>query len=75
MIFHTVSAKDGSKNTLDLEDEERPSQPQKDKDEELEELLEKNPCRAQSELAEALGMTRQTIFKCKKRNFPQKTEN
>ena len=47
---------------LDLEDE-RLSQPQKVKDKELEELLKKNPCRAQSELAETRGVTRRTISK------------
>ena len=48
---------------FDLHDEERPGQPKKVEDEELEQLLAEDSCRTQSELAEELGVTRQAIFK------------
>lgn len=41
------------------------SQPKKVKDKELEEFLNENPYRTQSELAEALGVTRQAICECR----------
>ena len=45
------------------------------KDEELEELLEENLCRTQSELAEALGVARQTISKGQTQNFVKTAGN
>ena len=60
---------------MDLEDEERPGQLQKVENEELEELLEEDPCRMQSELAEALGVTRQAISKRQTQNFVKKADN
>ena len=39
---------------FDTEDKERPGHPKKIKDEELETLLDENPCRTQDELAESL---------------------
>lgn len=46
---------------FNLKDEERPGQPKKFEDEELEQLLNENPCQTQKELANALGMTHQAI--------------
>ena len=40
-----------------LEDEERPGQPKKFEDEELEALLDEDCCQTQEELAESLGVT------------------
>ena len=40
-----------------LEDEERPEQPKKFEDEELEALLDEDCCQIQEELAESLGIT------------------
>ena len=48
---------------LDLEDKECPGQRQSFEHEELEELSEENPCRMQSELVEALEVSRQLILK------------
>lgn len=48
---------------FELRDAERPGQPQKVDDEEMEQLLEADPCRTQSELAVELGVTRQAISK------------
>jgi len=58
MLFLTVHVRNGFKSgNLDLEDEEHPGQSKKFKNEALEKLLEENPCRTQSELADALGVT------------------
>ena len=46
-----------------MEDEERPGQPQKFEDEELEELLDEDCCQTQEELAESLGVTQAAISK------------
>ena len=46
-----------------LEDEERPGQPKKFEDEELETLLGEDCCQTQEELAESLGVTRAAISK------------
>lgn len=46
---------------FDLQDKERPGQPKKVDDEELEQLLDENPCRTQEELAEELGVTQPAI--------------
>ena len=46
-----------------LEDEERPGQPKKIEDEELEALLDEDCCPTQEELAESLGVTQATISK------------
>ena len=40
-----------------LEDEERPGQPKKFEDEELEALVDEDCCQTQEELAESLGLT------------------
>ena len=48
-------------NDLGLEEEERPGQPKKFKDEELEALLDENCCQTQEELAESLGVTQAAI--------------
>ena len=44
-----------------LEDEERPGQPKKLEDEELEALLDEDYCQTQEELAESLGVTQAAI--------------
>ena len=46
-----------------LEDEERPGQPKKFEDEELEALLDKDRCKTQEELAEFLRVTQAAISK------------
>ena len=46
-----------------LEDEERPGQPKKFEDEELEALLDEDGCQTQEELAESLGVTQVAITK------------
>ena len=46
-----------------LEDEERPEQPKKFEDEELEALLDEDYCQTQEELAESLGVTQAAISK------------
>ena len=46
-----------------LEDEERPGQPKKVEDEELEVLLDEDCCQTQEELAESLGFTQAAILK------------
>ena len=46
-----------------LEDEERPGQPKKFKDEELEALLDKDCCQTQEELTESLGVMQAAISK------------
>ena len=46
-----------------LEDEERPGQPKKFEDEELEALLVEDCCQIQEELAESLGVTQSAISK------------
>ena len=46
-----------------LEGEERPGQPKKFKDEELEALLDEDFCQTQEELAESLGVTQAAISK------------
>ena len=46
-----------------LEDEERPGQPKKFEDEELEALLDGDCCQTQEELAESLGVTQAAISK------------
>ena len=44
-----------------VEDKERSGQPQKFEDDELEALLDPDPCQTQTELAESLGVTQKTI--------------
>ena len=44
-----------------IEDKERPGQPKKFEDAELEELLDQDPCQTQQELAGSLGVTQQAI--------------
>ena len=51
-----------------LEDEERPGQPNKFEDEELEALLDEDCCKTQEELAESLGLTQAAISKTFKSN-------
>ena len=46
-----------------LEDEERPGQPKKFEDEELDALLDDDCCQTQEELAESLGVTQAGISK------------
>ena len=46
-----------------MEDEERPGQPKKFKDEELEALLDEDYWQTQEELAESLGVTQAAISK------------
>ena len=46
-----------------MEDEERPGQPKKFQDEELEALLDENCFQTQEELAESLGVTQVAISK------------
>ena len=46
-----------------MEDEERPVQPKKFEDEELEALLDEYCCQTQEELAESLGVTQAAISK------------
>ena len=46
-----------------MEDEERPGQPKKFQDEELEALLDEDYCQTQEELAESLGVTQLAISK------------
>ena len=46
-----------------LEDEERPGQPKKFEDEELEALHDEDCCQTQEELAESLGITQAAISK------------
>ena len=45
-----------------LQDEERPGQPKKFEDEELEALLDEDCCQTQEELAESLGVTQSVEF-------------
>ena len=52
--------KDGD---FDVNDRPREGRPKTFEDAELEALLDKDPCRTQEELASALGVTRQAIFK------------
>ena len=44
-----------------MEDEERPGQPEKFEDEELEALLDEDCCQTQGELAESLGVPQADI--------------
>ena len=46
-----------------MEDEERPGQPKKFEDEELEALLDEDCCQTQEELAESLRVTQAAISK------------
>ena len=46
-----------------MEDEERPWQPKKFEDEELEALIDEDCCQTQEELAESLGVTQVAISK------------
>ena len=48
---------------FDVEDKERSGQPKKFEDEELEALLDEDPCQTQQELAESLGVDRSTVGK------------
>ena len=48
---------------FDLKDEERPGQPKKFEDEELEALLDEDCCQTQEEIAESLGVTQADISK------------
>ena len=61
---------------IDLEDEERPGQPQKFEGEELEALLDQDSCQTQEELAKPLGVTHQAITRrLKALEFIQKQRN
>ena len=51
-----------------LEDEERPEQPKKFEDEELEALLDEDCCQTQEKLTESLGVTQSAFFKSFKSN-------
>ena len=51
------------RGNFDLNDEKHLEQSKKVNDEELEQLLEENSCRTQSELAQEFGVTRQAISK------------
>ena len=44
-----------------MEDNERPDYPKKIEEEELETLLDEDPCQTQDEMAESLGVDRSTI--------------
>ena len=46
---------------FEVSDKDRPGQPKKFDDRELEALLDEDPCQTQSQLAESLGVGRQTI--------------
>lgn len=46
---------------FDVCDKERPGQPKHFEDPELQALLDEDPCQTQKQLAEALGVTQQTI--------------
>lgn len=48
---------------FDIRDKERPGQPKKFEDEELETLLDEDPCQTQDEIAETLGVDRTTVAK------------
>ena len=56
-------------------DKERPGQPQKVEGEELEELLEENRGRTQSELVKVLEVTWQAISERLTQNFVEKAAN
>ena len=59
-----------------LEDEERPGQPKKLEDEELEALLDEDCCQTQEELAESFGVTQAAISKrLKVDGYIQEQEN
>ena len=59
-----------------MENEERPGQPKKFEDKELEALLDENCGQKQEELAESLGVTQVTISKrLKAAGYIQKQEN
>ena len=65
LIFFQARFKSGD---FGLQDEERPGQPKKFEDEELESLLDEDCCQTQNtkELAESLGVTQAAISKrCK----------
>ena len=51
------------KSYFGLEDAERPGQPKKFEDEELEALLDEDCCQTQEDLAESLGVTQAAISK------------
>lgn len=46
---------------FDVRDKERPGQKRKFKDEELEKLLDEDPCRTQEELANSLNVSQQAV--------------
>lgn len=48
---------------FDIQDKERPGQPKKFEDEELEALVDQDPCQAQEELAKSLDVTQAAISK------------
>lgn len=50
-------------NDFDVEDKERSGAPKKFEDEELEALLDEDPCQTQNELAESLGVDHTTVAK------------
>lgn len=61
---------------FDLEDEERPGQPKRFEDEELEALLDEDACQTQEELAKSLGVDQATISRrLKALGFIQKLGN
>lgn len=61
---------------FDIKDKERPGQPKKFEDEELEALLDQDSCQTQEELAESLGVDQATISRrLKALGFIQKMGN
>lgn len=61
---------------FDFNDAERPGAPKKFEDEELEAILDEDPCQTQEELAETLGVTQQTIsYRLKQLGMIQKQGN
>lgn len=46
---------------FDLEDKERPGAPRKVEDDEIQALLDEDPCQTQQQLADQLGITREAI--------------
>lgn len=58
---------------FDVEDKERPGQPKKFEDEELEALLDEDPSQTQEELAKSLGVAQQSISDRLKRSHYTKS--
>ena len=59
-----------------VEDKDRPGKPKSFEDEELDALLDEDPCQIQEELAASLGVTQQAVFlRLKALGFIQKVGN